>query len=288
MPRFPEKNLGGVVFMYRTVGEANSRARLGGTGFLVGRAIPNSENGYGQQKYLPYLITNRHVAFEASACVGSVNRRDGGPPDVWDIDQNDWVSHPAGDDLAATCVFRYLDHARHAASFIQESAFVTPGMIASHDIGIGDDVFMVGRFVNHQGVAQNEPALRFGNISVGLTSIATSGPKGPRPQESFAVEMRSRTGFSGAPVCVYRTGQTLAPVPEDAQRFWGLLGVNGGYVLDENGENTFLNGVVPAWKITELLETPTLRAQLDRHAEVAALGDKAPPSVIQSLIDGTF
>jgi hypothetical protein len=30
--------------------------------------------------------------------------------------------------------------------------------------------------------------------------------------------------------------------------------------LDEEGENTWLNGVVPAWKISELLDAPPLQA----------------------------
>jgi hypothetical protein len=47
--------------------------------------------------------------------------------------------------------------------------------------------------------------------------------------------------------------------------FWAILGVNWGYVLDENGENTWLNGVVPAWKIIDLLEGTILKKQHEEH-----------------------
>ncbi len=56
------------------------------------------------------------------------------------------------------------------------------------------------------------------------------------------------------------------PLPKEAEHMWGLLGVNWGYVPDEEGENTWLNGVVPAWKITELLDSPPLKAAFDHWA----------------------
>ncbi len=50
--------------------------------------------------------------------------------------------------------------------------------------------------------------------------------------------------------------------------FWALLGVNWGYIHDEDGENSWLNGVVPAWKILEVLETAPLLAE---HAKAEAM-----------------
>jgi hypothetical protein len=49
-------------------------------------------------------------------------------------------------------------------------------------------------------------------------------------------------------------------LPDYKLDFWGLLGVNWGYIYDEKRENTWLNGVVPAWKISELLDHPDLKA----------------------------
>jgi hypothetical protein len=131
--------------------------------------------------------------------------------------------------------------------------------LTQHNVGPGDNVFMIGRFINLQGGEEKiEPSTRFGNISAMLQPLRNSDLS--RDQIGFAVEMRSRTGFSGSPVTVYRTQfddtfRTKAPKPY----FWGLLGINWGYVLDEHGENTWLNGVVPAWKILETLEVPELK-----------------------------
>ena len=91
-----------------------------------------------------------------------------------------------------------------------------------------------------------------------------------RDQESFAVEMRSRTGFSGSPVMTYRTIATnLARTKTDVENFHALLGINWGFVYDEKGENTWLNGVIPAWKILETLDTPELQKKYDEAVEYA-------------------
>ena len=98
-----------------------------------------------------------------------------------------------------------------------------------------------------------------------LQPIYNSATK--KDELSFAVEMRSRAGFSGSPVAVYRTAATNPfnvkggqPGLKGGYRdFWRLLGVNWGYVFDEKDGNSYLNGVIPAWRIRELLEVPALR-----------------------------
>jgi hypothetical protein len=224
-----------------------------------------SENVFGKRLSLAYLISNRHVVFDSSACVASVNRRDGGPPDIWEFDQNDWYEHPGRDDLVATCVNPHYDRAVHKCSFIPEERIITPSKIDELQIGIGDECFMIGRFYNLQGRQTNRPALRLGNISMMLERIWVHDEK--RFQESFAVEMRSKEGFSGSPVIMWRKPWTwlAEDLPDDKLDFWGLLGVNWGYIYDEKKENTWLNGVVPAWKITELLDRPELRAIHTAH-----------------------
>jgi len=260
MPRIDDTLLDGVAFLYPTVESAQKRERLGGSAFLIGKPIEATKEVFGKVTYAPYLVSNRHVVFEGSAVVATINKRDGGEPYVVDIDQEAWVAHPEGDDVAATSVMGRFDRVLHKVSFIKVDAFFTRERAAEMALGVGDEVFMVGRFVNLQGVDVNRPAARFGSISAGPIMIPTRGPGGViREQESYAVEMRSRTGFSGSPVCAYRTlATTLTNVPEGAKDFWGLLGVNWGYVRDEEGENTWLNGVVPAWKILDILNTPRL------------------------------
>ncbi|MEQ1618665.1 MAG: hypothetical protein ABL883_10020 [Terricaulis sp.] len=272
MPRIPDSLMEGIAFLYPTADLAHKRERLGGTAFLVGREIVGGEEAFGQAVYLPYLVSNRHVVFEGSACVASVNRRDGSPPHVCEIDQNEWVAHPEHD-LAAACAYGHIDLAVHRISHIREARFLTPKIMEDSELGVGDEAFMVGRFVNLQGSSgDNRPAARFGTLSMMIENIPTTGPIGaPVKQESFAVEMRSRTGFSGSPVIVYRTAATvLRPVPDEYAGFFALLGVNWGYIKDETGENSFINGVIPAWRISELLDLPALRAYQQMHEDRVA------------------
>lgn len=42
---------------------------------------------------------------------------------------------------------------------------------AEEEFGPGDDVFMVGRFMDHAGKDRNHPALRCGNIAMNPTPI---------------------------------------------------------------------------------------------------------------------
>lgn len=150
----------------------------------------------------------------------------------------------------------------HRYATIENTWLVTPEYMNTVEIGVGDEVFMIGRFINHQGQKENRASARFGSISMMLENIWVQQDR--RYQESFAVEMRSRTGFSGAPVAVYRTAATtLADTKHND--FWGILGVNWGYILDEQGENTWLNGVVPAWKVIDLLEYTNLKKQHEQH-----------------------
>jgi hypothetical protein len=71
------------------------------------------------------------------------------------------------------------------------------------NIGFGDDVFMVGRFLGHTGkTCRNEPVVRFGNVSLV-----------PRDQlvyegrnfwvQAFLVEMHPLPGFSGSPAFLH-------------------------------------------------------------------------------------
>ena len=270
MPRIDDSLLKGVAFMYRTRDEAERRVKLGGSAFVVGRSIPGSEHVRGGA-YVPYLVSNRHVVFNGGASVATFNRRDRGKPAILEYEPTDWTLHPDGDDLAAICVFGDLVSAVHEVSYVKNDQIVDEPTVRYFDIGVGDEVVMIGRFVNHQGRNVNRPAARFGSISMMPEPIWNKAIQGD--QLSYAVEMRSRTGFSGSPVAIYRTPATiLANIPEEKQQVWGLLGVNWGYIYDEENEdgereNTWLNGVVPGWKIIELLDVPALK---NRQEELEA------------------
>jgi Trypsin-like peptidase domain len=264
MPLIPPHILDGAPFLFRTKQEADARVKMGGTCFCVSKTIPGSKEIAGRPLSIPYLVTCRHVVYSGGASVVSINRADGGKPAIFDYEPTDWTPHPTGDDVAAICVFGKLKLNDHLISHTSTETLVTEPSIKTLRLGVGDEVFMVGRFINHQGHSTNRTAARFGSLSMMQEKIWVTEQR--RYQESFAVEMRSRTGFSGSPVVLYRTPATvLADIPIELQHVWAVLGVNWGYILDDEGENTWLNGVVPAWKITETLNAPTLK---DRHQEL--------------------
>jgi hypothetical protein len=72
------------------------------------------------------------------------------------------------------------------------------------DIAVGEDVFMLGLFIDQSGHEHHAPLARFGNISM-LASKSSRVAMGSRSYESYIVDMRSRSGFSGSPVFAYRT-----------------------------------------------------------------------------------
>lgn len=260
MPRIPDELLKAVVFQFKTADEARRRLPIGGTSFLVGRRFSGEKPEDPEARYIPYLVSNKHVVHAGAASVAAINRVGGLAPDIFEFDPSDWHAHPKGDDLAAVCLkHSHINESIHDLTFVGDDLFITQDSIKRWNIGIGDEVFMLGRFLNHQGAVDNRPAARFGSISMMLEPIEHEGFM----QDSFAVEMRSRTGFSGSPVTFYRTPSTvILKKVEPDNKVWGLLGVNYGYILDRTDgeiENTWLNGVIPAWKIMELLDVPALQ-----------------------------
>ena len=147
---------------------------------------------------------------------------------------------------------------------------------------------MVGRLLNHQGRQRNIPTVRFGDISM-MPWEPILNQRGLM-QESFLVEMRSLSGYSGSPVFVTVDGYTPRPVahkggeiPMEGGGTW-LLGIDWGHlrtygkVVSEKDKQTPIEEdwvvpsnsgqamVVPAWKLRELLDQEELvvrRKQLD-------------------------
>jgi hypothetical protein len=274
MAHIPDDLTYGISFTYRTRAEAEANARHGGTAFLVGKPMEGLVSPEtGGTMYLLYAVTNYHVPWDANAPVLRLHCKDQ-HLEIVDLTQSDWIPHPGGEDLAIAYVADRLSAGiMRRIRFIPTYSIVTRQIIESHKIGLGDDVFMIGRFLNHQGTKDAiAPAVRQGNISMMAQPIWNSVTN--NDALSFAVEMRSRTGFSGSPVAIYRNALTspMIPVgldPSIPSFWWYLLGVNWGYINEKDtSENTWLNGVVPGWKILELLEEPALK---DKHEAGTAI-----------------
>jgi hypothetical protein len=280
MPYIPENLLDCAVYLFPSVEAAQKGESVGGSGFLVGMPAAGHPG-----TWFLYAVTAAHV-IEGGSRVVRLNTVDGAF-DVLDLSAG-WVPRAGGDDVAA-CPLRL--NAQHRFHFIQADEFVTPQILKDFLIGPGDEVFMVGRFVGHQGTSRNAPTLRFGNVSMISVEPVWQGRFRPRYQDSFLVEMRSVSGYSGSPVVVYWGTVGGRPHKPDGGMMWAsvainkswLLGVNWGHlprettVLDAAGrdsglkvaENTAMATVLPAWTLRELLDQHELA--IGREIALASL-----------------
>lgn len=258
MPRIRESMLDSTFFLYPSREDAEAGNKCGGTGFLV--AYP-SELFPNEITYL-YGVTNWHVAVRDGASVIRLNTIDG-KTDTIDHGPDEWVFDEAGDDLAA--IFVQVDEGVHRTAAIPIDLIKRQSDFYANKwapIGVGDDVFMLGRFVDVDSTTTNKPTARFGCISA--MPLHLKQPTG-RTRESYLLDMHSRTGYSGSPVFVYRTpGTNIAQALEVGQydlnkSLLCLLGVHFGQFddFDQDGVvigKSAMTAAVPAENILGLLE----------------------------------
>lgn len=266
MPLIPSVFQRGACFLYKDVSSADKNEAYGGTAFLIGVPLPKISQFYGKNCYFPVAVSNVHVVHGAGATVIRFNKKGGGKT-ILDLTERHWIPHPKGDDIALAAVFGNVDWDKVEHSHCPIEFIMTEEEKKEFKLGVGDEVFMVGRFVNHQGDKNTiRPTVRFGNLSMMPSLIRYEGIK--TPQLSYAVEMKSRKGFSGSPVLVYRNQYTNFSDDESTnQEFFKLLGINLGFVREENPEtkeeeNTWLNGVLPAWKIFDILKLDEIKDKI--------------------------
>jgi hypothetical protein len=142
-----------------------------------------------------YAVSNWHVVSFAPTIRLTTA---GGEIDVIAASTEQWIRHPDGQtDLAVLPLQLERGKPRIAA--------LAPGHIVTHEkaressIGIGDDVFMVGRFINHEGVQRNRPTVRFGAIA---QMPGDKIPTDAGEQDAYLAEIRSISGDSGSLVIV--------------------------------------------------------------------------------------
>jgi hypothetical protein len=297
MSRISDTLLDCAVYLYPSEQAARDGERAGGSGFVVGVQSDRTEDFYSL-----YIITNSHVVREARSTVVRVNTVKGGM-EIYKSDISDWHHHPYGDDIAVMPVAIHGNIIKIA--YVKSSFFVTKETIRDYDIGVGDDVFMVGRFITHEGKQKNLPSARFGNIS--MMPVEPLRHMRGINQESFVVEMRSIGGYSGSPVFVSIDRSIGRPNSEKSKGIeighppdvW-LLGVDWGHiqesyrVLDEGGArhpdnlmvitNTNMAGVVPAWKVQELLNEEVL-VNLRKNNENKVLEQRATKPKVDIALD---
>ena len=292
--RLSDETLESVFYLYPSEQSARNGEKAGGSGFFI--LIPFEREGV-KRNHL-YMATNRHV-IDGGALTARIN--DG--PDsfvIFDTDDRAWFRHPDGHDLALILVdFSITFTCKGLSLGLNNDLRKT---IAEHDLGIGDEVFTVGRFVNHEGKQRNNPVVRFGNVAqMPLEPIRQDDGY---MQESFLVECKSIAGYSGSPVFAFI--KPFSPRPKTAQitsKAFGpwLLGVTWGHitewkpVCDSKGRplanpaqivamNSGMMGVVPAWRLMEMFNhQKTKQKRLD--AETRIIGDGPPVSSSDAAIE---
>lgn len=211
-------------FLYRTTSEAESGSSFGGTGFLVTINVRGTE--------IPFAVTNAHIALgEHRSGAIRVNCRDGRTR-IISTRENQWFTIQGQHDIAVMIAdWITKDIEIEALALTPNTAgsfYIDDEFVRDHEIDAGDDVFMVGRFVSVDGRQGNQPALRFGNISILQANV--QHPLGFQGR-SMILDMRSRSGFSGSPVFVYRTTGSIFSAPNtiaSGGHLLKLLGIHYG------------------------------------------------------------
>ena len=300
MPNIPPEALDSVFYLYASKADAEAGRNLGGTGFFIGVPL---EVGY----YI-YAVTNWHVAVRDGFSVIRLNTKDG-KTDTIELDSMDWIYKRNWHDLAIADVS--LDYEKHKTHVITTDATCNSQDIEGGRIGPGADVFMVGRFVDHDGGITNQPAVRWGHISV--MPVVIDKAIGGDGMPSYLLDMHSRGGYSGSPVFVYQSalelkGKGTLTLMSDPG-FPRLLAVHSGQFFEDleihskkrklirrKGKGTrarmvivpdpakqFVKGwsgmtfAVPAQAIMELIDVPKLKAPRDRVIEELRIKQSGGP-----------
>jgi hypothetical protein len=276
LPRIPDDYLKSVIYVYPSTEDAQRGMSVGGTGFLI---VSPAEGTSGSTLY---AVTNSHVAIHGRA-IRLAN--DDNQTKVMPVAVDDWIHHPAGDDVAVLPI--HISEGTDRFHCFPTSIFLTRELLMSLNVGPGDDTYFMGRFIGHDGTQRNTPVVRFGSIAMLPNEPVYQKDRGFH-QESFLVEARSLSGFSGSPVLLY--------IPPFSHRFrnggysWDedglspstttlLLGIDYGSMRlgDENLTNSGIMAVVPVWKLSELLESPEVREDREK-------GDGRERGIISSVI----
>jgi hypothetical protein len=248
--------------------------KYGGTAFVVGVRT--------EDKFcLAHLVTARHVAeaIEPAEAVIAMNAKDGAPLFLRTGDQK-WFYHPTEKESVDVAVMpfgsaRFVDY---DITWIAEDLFATDERIAKFDIGLGDEIVIIGLFTRFFGSTHLVPIVRSGNIAM---MPADKVPiKNFGDMDAYLAEGRSIGGLSGSPVFVRNTMKM--PVQTDKGSLASISGLGSFHLLGlmhghwdlpvpfsetEKSEaiNMGVSIVVPAKKILEVLYHPELIVLREEH-----------------------
>src|ERR1700682_1787347 len=194
VPRLRDEVLDCVVYLYPSKHEAMEGIAVGGSGFLLRvltTLIPNS--------HFNFAVTNRHVIEGGAKCI-RLNTKDG-LTDIFEF-WKDRLFLSEADDLAV--ILMPTSPPAYSINAVARECLVSKAFIEKHGIGVGDDILMIGRFINREGKQRNSPTARFGHISQMMgdpISVDIAGKEHVQ-KDAILAEVRSIGGYSGSPVFV--------------------------------------------------------------------------------------
>ncbi len=280
-----------IVYIYGTKVDAEAGALCGASGFLV--AVPLETNSE-RNKF--YIVTARHVLERMPNPVVRFNRREG-VAIAEETNRTRWIDNPDNDDFSVLPLPIGIEDSEYRINAVFLAEFVDRGR--NNAILPGDEVFMVGRFFSHEGKQKNAPAVRFGNIS--MMAIETMEGKYRNDQETYLVEQRSLPGYSGSPVFVLLDpsqprppywivpGNRIGKLNMERTGPW-LLGIDWvhihsyepllkGDTIAGAGKvggqwvkaHTGMAGVIPAWRLSQMLLSDDFKAARKRDDDSVTL-----------------
>lgn len=174
---------------------------VNGTAFFVGYEIEGTDS------FATYAVTAKHVIDEIKThsidhlSYFRLNNREHGAVFA-PIDLNQWIVNDDDRiDVAVAPVsidFQVLDHL-----LVPVKTFVSDEIIATHEIGVGEELFFPGLFTHHKGEKANIPIVRMGNIAAMPEERINTRIGNLR---AYLAEARSIGGLSGSPAFVSTTG----------------------------------------------------------------------------------
>ena len=269
---------------------------LQGTAFFVFRSV--HDNYEQSTQGFTHLVTAAHVIqgisskndFDGKILI-KASRMDGTVA-IFEERIELWQFHPTESEVdVAVLPFVSPLQEQTDSKVIPLGMFLSDDVRDEHEIGLGDEVFLPGLFINHHGRQRNIPIVRAGNIAAMpeekvYTSFGII--------DAYLVEARSIGGLSGSPVFVhlgmdrkFEKNSFLVGTGERTGTNF-LLGLMHGHykvqpapsqpspdaTLQEEAINMGIAIVVPSEKILEVLGQPAIRDLENQLEEEAAAGGR--------------
>ncbi|MBI2405180.1 hypothetical protein HYV22_03310, partial [Candidatus Gottesmanbacteria bacterium] len=258
-----------------------------------------------------YIVTAKHVIDGIkSASVDDkvylrVNKIDGTSVVLASTDIDAWKFHPSDPEHVDVAVLNaWIPQDTYDVRSILADMALTSEIIKNEQIGVGDEVFIPGLFVNHVGRQQNLPIVRTGAIARMPSEPIRTRYLGDI--EAYLIEARSIGGISGSPVFVYmghirNRGGNMQIGGEQIMYYWlGLM--HGHYDIEENKSDVIIedgnNGtsvnmgiaiVVPVSKILEIInQDEFMKVRKQKEEELKNKNTPTPDMAMEEITKEQF